>query len=238
MVKLKQPWRSSKDCWHDPSTWDKIPTLPYLPTTVHLWMHTCVHLVMCSTSMPCAQWCHSKSVILTHTYCQLCLSRLACLPEHSKPWPSRFPTESPAVCWTNHLHSQQCQMPVAPCHHHVCSRPWFIHCSSYQWWTILICLWPHLCHPESVKPDKHFTTNVAPATSTHPPATQAAQPAPHVAPTTPQPAATAPTPAVPCTLWKTPAVHTPHHAQLVTLKPTSTAPTVPHHSIQSSKLPS
>ena len=58
------------------------------------------------------------------------------------------------------------------------------------------------------------------------------------APTTPQPAATAPTPAVPHTLWKTPAVHTPWDAQLVTLKLTGTAPAVPHHSDQSSKPPS
>ena len=42
------------------------PTLPYLPTAVHLWMHTCIHLVRCSTSMPCAQWCHSISAILIH----------------------------------------------------------------------------------------------------------------------------------------------------------------------------
>ena len=88
----------------------------------------------------------------------------------------------------------------------------------------------HECHPDAIRPDKHITTNVAPATSTHPTATQAMQPAPHVAPATPQPAATAPTPAVPHMLQKTPAVHMPHHAQSVTLKLTSTAPTVPCHS--------
>ena len=64
------------------------------------------------------------------------------------------------------------------------------------------------------------------------------QPAPCVAPTTPQVAATAPTPAVPHMLHKTPAVHTPHHAQSVTLKLTGTALAVPCHSAQSSKPPS
>ena len=69
-----------------------------------------------------------------------------------------------------------------------------------------------------VKPDNHVTTNVAPATPTHPLATQAVQLAPCVAPATPQPAATAPTLAVPHTLQKTPTVHMPPHAQSVTLK--------------------
>ena len=55
-----------KDYLHDPSTQDKIPTLPYLPTAVPLWMHICIHLVRCSTSMPCAQQCHSVSAIPTH----------------------------------------------------------------------------------------------------------------------------------------------------------------------------
>ena len=79
---------------------------------------------------------------------------------------------------------------------------------------------------------KHITTNLAPATPTHPPATQAVQPAPCVAPAIPQPAA------IPCTLWKMPTVHTPPHDQSVTPKPTSTAPAVPCHSTQNSKPPS
>ena len=92
----------------------------------------------------------------------------------------------------------------------------------------------HICehHPDAVKPDEHIMTNVAPAIPTHPPATQAVQPALCVAPATPQPDA------IPCTPWKTPTVHTPPHAQSVTLKPTGTAPAVPHHSAQSSKPPS
>ena len=51
---------------HDPSTQDKIPTLPYLPTTVPLWMHTCTHLVRWSTSVHCAQQCHSICTTVTH----------------------------------------------------------------------------------------------------------------------------------------------------------------------------
>ena len=51
-------------------TWSKYsgedPYLPYLPTTVHLWMHTYINLVRCSTSMPCTQHCHSISVIPTY----------------------------------------------------------------------------------------------------------------------------------------------------------------------------
>ena len=50
----------------NPSTQDKTLTLPYLPTAVHLWMCTCIHLVRCSTSVPCTQWCHTVSTIPTH----------------------------------------------------------------------------------------------------------------------------------------------------------------------------
>ena len=50
----------------NPSIQDKIPTLPCLSTAVPPWMHTCTCLVRCSTSMPCAQQCHSISAILTH----------------------------------------------------------------------------------------------------------------------------------------------------------------------------
>ena len=59
---------------------------------------------------------------------------------------------------------------------------------SLQLWTILMCpvTTYHEHHPDAVKADKHITTNVAPATPTHPPATQAVQPAPCVAPATPQ----------------------------------------------------
>ena len=98
----------------------------------------------------------------------------------------------------------------------------------------------HICehHPDTVKLDKHVTTNIAPATSTHLPTAQAVQPAPHVAPATPQPAETSPTPTVPHMQQKTPAVHMPCHAQLGTPKLTGTAPIVPHHSAWSSKPPS
>ena len=53
------------------------------------------------------------------------------------------------------------------------------------------CACDHICkcHPDAIKPDKHITTSVAPATPTHLPATQAVQPAPCVASATPQPAA-------------------------------------------------
>ena len=88
------------------------------------------------------------------------------------------------------------------------------------------------CHPDVIKPDKHVTTSVAPATPTHLPETQAVQPALCVAPTTPQPAA------ISNTLQKTPTVHMPSHAQSVTPKQTSTTPAVPHHSAQNSKPPS
>ena len=96
------------------------------------------------------------------------------------------------------------------------------------------CACDHICehHLDAVKPDKHITTNVAPATPTHWPATQTVQPAPCVEPETPQSAA------IPCTLWKTPTVHTPPHAQSVTLKLTGTALAVPHHSPWSHKPPS
>ena len=43
------------------------PYLAYLPTTVPLWMHICIYLVRCPTSIPCAQQCHSISAIPTHT---------------------------------------------------------------------------------------------------------------------------------------------------------------------------
>ena len=91
----------------------------------------------------------------------------------------------------------------------------------------------HEHHPDAIKPHEHVTTNVAPATPTHPPATQVVQPAPCVAPApaTPQPAA------IPHTPWKTTTVHTPPHAQSVTLKLTSAAPAVPCHSAQNSKPP-
>ena len=79
----------------------------------------------------------------------------------------------------------------------------------------------HECHPDAIKPDKHVTTSVAPATPTHQPATQAVQLAPCVALATLQPAT------IPHTLQKTPTVHMPSHAQSVTPKLTGTAPAVP-----------
>ena len=97
-----------------------------------------------------------------------------------------------------------------------------------------LCAHDHICecHPDAIKPDKHVTTSVAPATPTHLPATQAVQPAPCVAPATPQPTA------ISCTQQKTPTVHMPPHAQSVTPKLTSTALAVPCHSAQNCKPPS
>ena len=165
-------------------------------------------------------------------YCWPWQSRPACLPKHSKPWPSRLPTEGPTVCQTDCICSQaRCLWPPATI---ICAADHGLYIvqvigsGQYQH------AGDHICehHPDTVKPDKHITTNVAPTTPIHPPATQAVQPAPCVVPTTPQPAA------IPHTLWKTPTVHTPPHAQSVTLKLTGTAPAVPCHSVWSSKPPS
>ena len=51
-------------------TWSKYSVQdPYLALLAYHstpWMHTCAHLVRCSSSMPCTQQCHNISTILTH----------------------------------------------------------------------------------------------------------------------------------------------------------------------------
>ena len=143
MARQKQLWIWSRDYLHDPSTQDEIPTLPYLPTTVPLWMHTCTHLVRCSTSMLVHNSATAYLPYWPTCYCWMWPSRPACLPECGKPQPSRLLTESPTLCQTVCICSQWCQMPVAPCHCHPYSRPWIIHCPSHQQWIILTCPQPH-----------------------------------------------------------------------------------------------
>ena len=196
-------------CTHALTWWDALPVcLAHNSTTAYL-----------------PQW--------STCYSWLWPSGPACLPKCSKPWLSSLLTESPLFAGqsVSVLNDARCLWLPATVIHSADHGSYLIKViggGQYQHACDHICE----CHPDAIKPDKHVTTSVAPATPTHLPATQAVQPAPCIAPATPQPAA------IPHTLQKTPTVHMPYHAQSVTPRQTSTAPAVPCHSAWNSKPPS
>ena len=78
------------------------------PTCLPQYPHGCTHVLTWWDALPVCLVHNSATVYLPYwptCYCWPWPSRPVCLPECSKPWLPRLPTESPTICWKLYLFS-------------------------------------------------------------------------------------------------------------------------------------